>query len=999
MVLCCVAALLFIFSDELVNIFITLMNMEPSKRESIRTTLQIISAIVSILSFLISSAVAVVKWLTKPKKDHDIGLLKQYYSCLAISCERIDLSLLQLQERGRGIKLPLIYQNMDAIPYGKSVQAAQDKHIRIAKLRKDVQQSHRVGGNILAAYRGALRLELESEKIKRNLEITKQIEDERRNLLTWCVEDAYRKVVILGDAGFGKSMFVEALTWRIAQSHLGHPLESTEDLPDVLKRRHVLRLRLRAVALQCAEPCFAPQDLLLHAMQRLLIELLGEQDGATCWAALREPLLREGVILLDGLDEVPESEGLRKKLLEAIEDLQVHLGSEARLLISSRPYVFEAEHAQALPGFGVLYLQGMNNMQMEAFIRHWYRLTATYDQRNEKSVTQDAEALYHEIAGRDYLQEPARSPMILTLLIGLHLANIRLPESRAKLYEAAIDLMLDHWTWRARQENSEHPLENFERHALLNLEGNQRKTLLANLALVAHREKTLLISRQQILALFSEQLPDDCNATNLLDFVRYRSGLLKAGEGGDFEFYHRSFQAYLAARALTDIADWQDEINHLLEEDMDWWQEVYFLLIGAQIQGGSKATAVQLMKRYVPTCPKYNVPYELSAWPFLALATRALVEQMAALKGYDQGPYLELKSDVQAHLLRIVQQEYALPVELRIEAGRLLSEQGDPRPGVGVKDSLPDIDWVRIPVGEFIMGSMDDDPEANDNEKPAHKVSIKQPFAIARYPVTNAQFACFVQAGGYEEERYWQSSQASLAWWRGEFADLSLYEDSPVLKAFHKYFLSRNNQRRQPAFWQNRAWSLANHPVTEVSWYEAVAYSCWLSERYAVNGLCGRVRLPNEAEWEYAARGTQEEPYNLGAAVDRTQGDGGADSYGSEIDTMLSRKKITTAVGLFPPSPAFGLCDISSYLVEWTSSQWGKSMASAHFKYAEWDNQEGACNGQRDCLADHAFRIARNPPLTLNSNHRSYYSRCASRAHLVPGLQSAILGFRCVLIE
>lgn len=142
-----------------------------------------------------------------------------------------------------------------------------------------------------------------------------------------------------------------------------------------------------------------------------------------------------------------------------------------------------------------------------------------------------------------------------------------------------------------------------------------------------------------------------------------------------------------------------------------------------------------------------------NAW-FLALMPILSTVQKTAL-----GEFKNLKAGLEKRIVT-----YDGPVQERAEAARLLCELGDPRPGVGVKDGLPDIDWVEIPAGEFTMGSSDDDPVAVDDEKPAHKVRIEKSFSMARYPVTNAQFACFVQAGGYEEERYWRSSEASLVW-------------------------------------------------------------------------------------------------------------------------------------------------------------------------------------------------------------------------------------------
>lgn len=101
------------------------------------------------------------------------------------------------------------------------------------------------------------------------------------------------------------------------------------------------------------------------------------------------------------------------------------------------------------------------------------------------------------------------------------------------------------------------------------------------------------------------------------------------------------------------------------------------------------------------------------------------------------------------------------PVE-RAAAGRVLAKLGDPRPGVGLdpRTGLPDITWGYVPAGPFVMGSADDDEMAWDHEKPQHcNESITAGYLIGRYPVTNAQFASFVEAGSYREQRYWREAE------------------------------------------------------------------------------------------------------------------------------------------------------------------------------------------------------------------------------------------------
>ena len=119
------------------------------------------------------------------------------------------------------------------------------------------------------------------------------------------------------------------------------------------------------------------------------------------------------------------------------------------------------------------------------------------------------------------------------------------------------------------------------------------------------------------------------------------------------------------------------------------------------------------------------------------------------------------------------------------------------------------VEFVRIPSGEFLMGSRADNSLASDSEKPQHPIELAYDYWIGRYPVTNEQFARFVAAAQYP-------------------FDLGQ--------------------------WQTRA----DYPVVKVSWLDALAYCKWLKTlaraSFPSQGLV--LRLPTEAEWEKAARGS-----------------------------------------------------------------------------------------------------------------------------------------------
>ncbi|MBP9892570.1 MAG: SUMF1/EgtB/PvdO family nonheme iron enzyme [Planctomycetes bacterium] len=158
---------------------------------------------------------------------------------------------------------------------------------------------------------------------------------------------------------------------------------------------------------------------------------------------------------------------------------------------------------------------------------------------------------------------------------------------------------------------------------------------------------------------------------------------------------------------------------------------------------------------------------------------------------------------------------------------------------------------VKIPGGVFMLGApsvgsthLSDEASAKsdgspapfvfDNEQWAHEREV-EPFEIARAPVTQEQFAQFVDAGGYERRVYWDDE----GWaWREE------------AQAVHPLYWRRvGAQHDAPAHWQRRDFDnwveLEPHqPVIHVNWYEAQAWCKW----------AGR-RLPTELEWEAAAAG------------------------------------------------------------------------------------------------------------------------------------------------
>jgi formylglycine-generating enzyme required for sulfatase activity len=197
-------------------------------------------------------------------------------------------------------------------------------------------------------------------------------------------------------------------------------------------------------------------------------------------------------------------------------------------------------------------------------------------------------------------------------------------------------------------------------------------------------------------------------------------------------------------------------------------------------------------------------------------------------------------------VLGIFDREKAKSVEfgVRLEAAETLGRAGDPRIG---RDN-----WVRIAAGTFRMG----DP-------PGREVTLKA-SEIGRYPVTVGEYRRFVEDGGYVEERWWKA---------GGFG-----------------------RSKEPTSWEEQQ-EHPNRPVTGVNWYEASAYCAWAG-----------VRLPREAEWERAARGTEGRMYPWG---------------NEEPDATRANYRETgpghpTPVGLYPAGATpEGIHDLAGNVWEW----------------------------------------------------------------------------------
>src|SRR5438552_8089228 len=185
-----------------------------------------------------------------------------------------------------------------------------------------------------------------------------------------------------------------------------------------------------------------------------------------------------------------------------------------------------------------------------------------------------------------------------------------------------------------------------------------------------------------------------------------------------------------------------------------------------------------------------------------------------------------------------------------------------------------------VPAGKFWMGS--DPPEGADNEHPRRLVETGA-YEIGETPVTNAQFASFVQNSHYQDPSCW--SPAGWEW-------------------------ASSNRIDKPRFWDDPQWSAylgPDQPVVGVSWYEADAFARSLG-----------MRLPTEAEWQRAARGDDGRRFPWG------------DEWVPENAAHRGGRRHTLPVGSIPENRSpHGLYDCAGNVWEWCADAYAEGLRSA----------------------------------------------------------------------
>ncbi|MEO5341636.1 MAG: SUMF1/EgtB/PvdO family nonheme iron enzyme [Magnetococcus sp. MYC-9] len=652
-----------------------------------------------------------------------------------------------------------------------------------------------------------------------------------------------RRLLIEGQPGAGKTTFLKLVAAMLAKDllRMAHPQGNSwreQHLGMQEAARYPLFLRLSELARLLAADEKPSADDRRRLLDLLVVSSNGQEDPA--WRSHWEALLQEGksMLLLDGLDEVAD-EGVRTQVIRIVQDA-ARQWENCPIIVTSRP--FGVEQMKGL-GFHHAVIDPFGLEEIRTFIGRWSAaLHASGDVGHDSGMVADhQQVLLQAITDRPTIRRLAANPVMLTCLCVVHWNEGKLPEGRARVYQAVMRWLIAARSGMRKEAgyNDHFAMKAFSTLSLAMMLGGKR----SKQATFGFQE-----GAEAIDAVLQRQFPKEGSkpererlGRQWLMFECLGSGIVEEVGAQRLKFWHLTFQEYLAARAMAWLGDGEvgdEDYWPLLQDKLDnpQWRETLSLLPGTLFDEGDELRVDRLLSRVLK--PLETDTSLVTGARIVGIMNR-LLEPMHVYQYRPPSAIEQAWQTVRRQTMGIftLQGARQLAIKMRVEVAEALGQSGDPR--------LNRLNLIEVPeTGGWSLG---------------------------KYPVTVVEYLAFVEQEGYQEQCWWCTEGWKIRMERG-------WEN--------------------PAGWDDQTLH-PNRPVVGVSWFEAMAYCRWLSEREK------RIfRLPIETFWEKAV-GRGRYPW------------GGAEPT-SELANFGKNVGAPTPVGLYPAGDGpQGHCDLLGNVWEW----------------------------------------------------------------------------------
>ncbi len=577
--------------------------------------------------------------------------------------------------------------------------------------------------------------------------------------------------------------------------------------------------------------------------------------------------------------------------------------------------------------------KGVNN-------KEWKRLQrAKADERTNKIVAHLKEKK------NKGLRQLAAVPMILQIMAILWKEQDYMPESRVKLYDAALNFMLEFKDKR----RGIMPLFKKTRNGIIPvISAESSRRVLAPVSYwmqaILHSDKSGKAEMQTKMQVSLDTMNNSPSVEEFCDYLVGRAGVLVA-YGNDYLFRHKTFREYLASVELVKnvLRSPKDLDTVITAFGEDWWDEPikFFIAQGdAEIfdlfmeklfsspQSDELAQERQVLlqtiieeapqKKVDALCQKLLDPKTTPNRQRLILDCLKTINNPAALDALQEFSTKKpaKNKDISSRTVEVIR---ALGGQVDLY-GTTLSR---------VNPNEDNAEYILIKEGSYL------------DSKTKEQKDVEKDLYFAKYPVTNKRYRSFIAAlPNSSELRDKLNEIAQNNGWDSEFA---------------KYLNDGNNDLValfRSTYDEDRKFGGDDQPVVGITWYAAKAYALWLSQ---LKGKLDSYRLPNEVEWEWAAGGRQ------GEAVQEVREYPWADNKGQPNPKLLNydgNVGATTTVGSYPEGATpEGLYDMAGNVWEWTDSWYDESASYRVLRGGGWYNTAVLCRSASRLSVTPAYRL------------------------------------------